>query len=211
MKYQNKQNGKVTKSVELDEKSKCYDIIFEDGSSTRVSGSTFKRWYKALKEDNVVEETEPETVEEELSGDGTPLAEVGKEIVEQAKQKVKQVKKKKKREKDAGVDIEEQRSSIEGVCTELGCTTKVHDSQNRKLLIIKDGKTLCRVYMANSKCSICVAVKSLPDDVTPDRVRNCPLGAVINTTYEEVCNKLKSLVPNIKVVEKTKKSKKEEN
>ena len=94
MKYINTRNPKAPKiavNAEFNEKTKTYLVDFEDGTNTTVTSSTFKRYYKPIAD----ESAEPEAIVEsndEVAGDGTPIAEVGKEIAEQAKQKAKKAK-----------------------------------------------------------------------------------------------------------------------
>lgn len=210
--YKNTQNGKIAVSAELNEKTKTYLITFEDGKTTSISASTFKRWYRKI-DDGKAEET---------AGDGTPLAEVGKEIAKQAKEKAKDAKKaeapkkerKPKKEKAPKVAIETRQAEVEKIVKPLGCTVKSYEKSPRKLNVSKDGKVLGRVYAGDSKAVLCVSVKALPDGVKPTRVRNCPLGAAIDVPYEALEKTLKDILPKIdtKKIEnkKSKKANKEE-
>lgn len=210
--YKNTQNGKMVTSAELNEKTKTYLITFEDGKTTSVSASTFKRWYRKIDDGKEVEK----------AGDGTPLAEVGKEIAKQAKEKAKDAKKaeapkkegKPKKEKAPKVAIETRQAEVEKIVKPLGCTVKSYEKSPRKLNVSKDGKVLGRVYTGDSKAVLCVSVKALPDGVKPTRVRNCPLGAAIDVPYEELEKTLKDILPKIdtKKIEnkKSKKANKEE-
>lgn len=210
--YKNTQNGKIAVSVELNEKTKTYLITFEDGKTTSVSASTFKRWYRKIDDGKEVEK----------AGDGTPLTEVGKEIAKQAKEKAKDAKKaeapkkerKPKKEKAPKVAIETRQAEVEKIVKPLGCTVKSYEKSPRKLNVSKDGKVLGRVYAGDSKAVLCVSVKALPDGVKPTRVRNCPLGAAIDVPYEALEKTLKDILPKIdtKKIEnkKSKKANKEE-
>lgn len=126
MKYQNKQNGKIVTEARFNEKTKTYILIFEDGSGTTISSSTFKRWYKAIEgEDEVaplIDLDNPITDEEakergmvtgdealeqsvvtsdDICGDGRKYSEIGKEIAQQAKEKAKKASTSKKMDKPA--------------------------------------------------------------------------------------------------------------
>jgi hypothetical protein len=210
--YKNTQNGKIAVSAELNDKTKTYLITFEDGKTTSVSASTFKRWYKKIDDGKEVEK----------AGDGTPLAEVGKEIAKQAKEKAKDAKKaeapkkerKPKKEKAPKVAIETRQAELEKIVKPMGCTIKSYTNSPRKMNVVKEGKVLGRVYAGDSKAVLCVSVKALPDGVKPTRVRNCPLGAAIDVSYEELEKTLKDILPKIdtKKIEnkKSKKANKEE-
>lgn len=102
-------NGEVATVVEVDETRKTCMIEFTDGRTKSLTFSTLKdkrRWTKISDDDQYVAEIMqqkkdlgiecPEINPEEVNvcGDGTPLAEVGKEIAEQAKQKAKKASKK---------------------------------------------------------------------------------------------------------------------
>ena len=207
--YKNTQNGKIVTSAELNEKTKTYLITFEDGKTTSVSASTFKRWYKKIDDGKEVEK----------AGDGTPLAEVGKEIAKQAKQKAEKVQKEKKekkpkKEKAPKVAIETRQAELEKIVKSMGCTIKSYTNSPRKMNVVKEGKVLGRVYAGDSKAVLCVSVKVLPEGVKPTRTRNCPLGAAIDVPYDELEKTLKNILPKIDVKKveskKTKKANKEE-
>lgn len=91
-------NGEVATVVEVDETRKTCMIEFTDGRTKSLTFSTLKdkrRWTPV--EDKLVPMPGAEKLAElkdEYAGDGTPLAEVGKEIAEQAKQKAKKASKK---------------------------------------------------------------------------------------------------------------------
>lgn len=122
MKYENKKNGKIATLESTNEKFKTVVLVFEDGTTTTISISTLKRWWKEIPEEETIEQDAPESlkevvdaqadfnvindfenndvyieVREDVAGDGTPLAEVGKEIAEQAKEKAKKAKEKSKK------------------------------------------------------------------------------------------------------------------
>ena len=101
MKYINTRNPKAPKiavNVEFNEKTKTYLVDFEDGTNTTVTSSTFKRYYKPIADESAESEAVVKN-DEDVAGDGTPLAEVGKEIAEQAKQKAKKASAKKPEKK----------------------------------------------------------------------------------------------------------------
>ena len=104
MKYQNKQNGVVADLIEMNDKTK---MVIIQGPEKPISCtiSTFKRWWKKMDDEVQEQKLVPmpgveklAELKEEVAGDGTPLAEVGKEIAEQAEEKVQEAKKAKKKE-----------------------------------------------------------------------------------------------------------------
>ena len=107
MKYINSSNGKVAELIEVNEKTGTVTLEYVDTKKpTGISPSTFKRWWKKVEEDEVQEQKELvpmpgadklAELKEEVCGDGTPLAEVGKEIAAQAKEKAKAAKPKKEK------------------------------------------------------------------------------------------------------------------
>lgn len=123
MKYMNKRNGQVATLVSKNDRFKTNQLQYEDGKVTEITDATLKRWWKLVKEeelvnddvveplidlDNPVTEEEAEALgmiggdeavelavvdPDDVAGDGTPLSEVGKEIFQQAKEKAKAAKK----------------------------------------------------------------------------------------------------------------------
>lgn len=106
MKYRHTKDNRVMEVIKEDTDRKTYLIKFEDGTSTTIAHSTFKRWWKPIEEEKVEQHLVPMPGAEKLAefkkeyshdednaGDDTPLAEVGKEIVEQAKEKASKAKK----------------------------------------------------------------------------------------------------------------------
>ena len=101
---QNKQNGRIAQVTDTYEKGGVvvtYELTYEDdGSTTNLSSSTVKRWWKDVEpaEQDAVAlavEVEAEPKDEEVAGDGTPYSQVMTEILEDEKVAVteKEVKK----------------------------------------------------------------------------------------------------------------------
>lgn len=234
MKYENTRNHKVGTLVEQNDKTKTVILEFEDGTSTAVTFSTLKRWWKKLEDAEVPkqEETKEEIVQEEakemsqeainavpdalkkfipgqedadIAGDGTPLAEVGKEIAEQAKEKSKKSKKEKKlkKEKAPKIDLIAMQDKVRKICADIGYTIKTYDKQPRFIVIYDNDKhTSCTLYIGNLKCFLAAPLKFVPDSIKPDRIRNCPLSAAIDISYDMMEFKLKEIIPQIKVNKK---------
>jgi len=213
MRYINKQNGKVAEVIKQDDKAATYKIRFiADGTTKDISYSTFKRWYKkidtvdpeeipddqytaeimAQKKDLGIEcpeIKEVEVVSEDVAGDGTPLAEVGKEIAEQAKKKAAAAKREKAvREKKAPkVDIAEAQAPVSKAITDLGLIVKTYAGSSRNFTVKNEaGKTVCEVYFGSKKFALMVRASQVPEGFTADRVRNCPSSHAFDFAYSEV-------------------------
>lgn len=85
MRYQNKRNGKIAKVVKRDEKCMTVLLQYEDGTSTCISNSTFKRWWKLLEE-----EVEVEAQLKEIPGEA--VEPVKKEIVKEKRDSATELK-----------------------------------------------------------------------------------------------------------------------
>lgn len=233
MKYFNKRNEKVATRDEAsyNPKTKTYIMVYEDGSNTTVSESTLKRWWKKLDSpetveplidlDNPVTEEEAqaagmlsgdEAVEaavvdpDDVAGDGTPLAEVGKEIFEQAKKKAEKAKAerakkekavKTKKEKET---IQELIAKVEKAIADSGFTFKRYDASPRLLPLFlgnTDTKAVCTLYVAQEKCVLCLKEKDIPEGYVADRMRNCPLAAAFDFDYTEP-EKLQTMLTRVK-------------
>ena len=187
--YKNTQNGKIAVSAELNEKTKTYLITFEDGKNTSISASTFKRWYRKI-DDGKAEET---------AGDGTPLAEVGKEIAEQAKQKAKTVKPKKVKE-SSGMPISEARTLIEKAVKDAGFECVVTDKNGKVVSVLINGKKNITVYIGGKKCVLGIPKTKVPEGYTADRVRNCPISHSFDIAYDAM-DKLVEILSKVDVKE----------
>lgn len=120
MKVQHKRSGNIAEVISNDGKKVVVKDVVKN-EATELAISTYKRWWKKIDDEpdeqtkkaiEVVKEMPAEKVVETVEkvikkekakkaliddnkcGDGTPLAEVGKEILEQAKKKAQQAKKK---------------------------------------------------------------------------------------------------------------------
>lgn len=106
MKYRHTKDNRVMEVIKEDTDRKTYLIKFEDGTSTTIAYSTFKRWWKPIEEEKVERHLVPMPGAEKLAelkkeyshdentcADGRTYAEIGKEIAEQAKAKAEKVKK----------------------------------------------------------------------------------------------------------------------
>lgn len=233
MKYVNKRNGKVASQAQFNEKTKTWIMDYEDGTNTTVSSSTLKRWWKPVEEevveplidlDNPVTEEEAQelgmvggdeavelaVVDADVAGDGTPLAEVGKEIFEQAKKKAekakaeRQAKEKKKSAKAEKISVPELIAKVRPVVESNGFRFKLYENAPRLLPLYKDidnGKAMCTLYIAQKKCVLNLKENDIPEGFTPDKVRNCPLAAAFDFGYDKL-NGLDKILKAIKKEEK---------
>ena len=172
MKYENKKNFRVAMVVETDDKAKTTMLQYEDDNTTTVvSNSTLKRWWKLLKDDeptiteqeeevNTQETTEPAVdTDEEMAGDGTPLAKVGKEIAEQAKEKSKKERtKKERRAKTPQFDSGDMKKYLEEYMESKGCTIvirhKKDGSEMNKVVFKIDGHMVATLTFSRSNISV---------------------------------------------------------
>lgn len=179
MKYQNKKNLRYATLIEENTKFNTVTMQYEDdGSNTSITTSTLKRWWKKVEEESPVKENNVEEIQEEVAGDGTPLAEVGKEIAAQAKEKAKkstQVKEKKTRRLK-----EPEAYAIEAMEFVFNTVEKkFHDkifvpAKDIKMRTFKTGGHMyCKFNYSNSSITVAVRGKSLPDKFTiPDKTVN---------------------------------------
>jgi len=139
--------------------------------------------------------TEVEIVSEDVAGDGTPLAEVGKEIVEQAKARAQEAKKEKKSQ-----DVDKLASQLIEIVESFGFSAH-HKSGSRTMAISSGGKNSYGMYIGGTKCVIGMAGSKVPKGFTADRVRNCPQSHSFDIAYSEL-NKLTDILIAIKKEEK---------
>lgn len=107
MKYRHTKDNRVMEVIKEDTDRKTYLIKFEDGTSTTIAYSTFKRWWKPIDEEEKIEQhlvpmpgaeklaelKKEYSHDEDTCADGRTYAEIGKEIAEQAKAKAEKTKK----------------------------------------------------------------------------------------------------------------------
>lgn len=209
--YENKQNFRRAFVISHDDKRKTSQLEdAETGRTFDLSDSTLKRWWK------VIDEEAPEVQEAELvpmpgaedpnwgkehwaaddvAGDGTPLAEVGKEIAAQAAEKAKQaakpkVPKKPAKEKAPKVSVEELIGKVEPVLKDAGYEIKHASDKLSRFMNIKGVGDL---YIGSKKCSLSIRPNQVPEGYTPDRVRQCAFGAAFDISYDEL-NKLTTII-----------------
>lgn len=241
MKYQHRQNGKVMEILKQDDKKGTMLIQFEDGKSSSITTGTFKRWYKKIEEtpdevaplidlDNPVTEEEAEAsgmitgdealeqavvdpdVAEDVAGDGTPLAEVGKEIAEQAKQKAKDVKKPKVKKdktpkKQANPEVP---AILDYITKKLGKQVEVFTPEKApKVRALKfEGHMFARLNLSTSCIYLCCRSKAIKE--VPDKTVNHMFDAMFEIKDLSNTGLIDSLLQESLEYQKNKKTKKEE-
>lgn len=242
MKYFNTRNKKVATMDEAsyNPKTKTYIMVYEDGNNTTISESTLKRWWKKLDDsqevveplidlDNPVTEEEAEAAgmlfgdeavevavvdPDDVAGDGTPLAEVGKEIFEQAEAKAEKAKKervkkekaekKERKPKAPKVEVADLIEKIRPVIESNGFRFKAYEKSPRFLPLYDDvdnGKAVCTIYLAQQKVALKLKEADVPAGQTPDRVRNRRFAAVFEMTYDNL-DRLNTILAALKKEEK---------
>lgn len=206
--YENKQNFRRAFVISHDDKRKTSQL--EDAATGRtfdLSDSTLKRWWKVIDEE--VQEAElvpmPGTEDpnwgkehwaaDDVAGDGTPLAEVGKEIAAQAAEKAKQAAKPKApkkpvKEKAPKVSVEELIGKVEPILKDAGYEIKHASDKLSRFMNIKGVGDL---YIGSKKCSLSIRPNQVPEGYTPDRVRQCAFGAAFDISYDEL-DKLTTII-----------------
>ena len=250
MKYQNRKNNKIATLVSEDARCKTVILEFEDGSNTKITTSTLKRWWKALPEEEVsddeyvaevmqqkadlgiecpkieaIEIVEPlidldnpiseeeakqrgmiggdEAVElavvdpGDVAGDGTPLAEVGKQIYEQAKKKAAKAKAEKKQTSKKSKRVD--RTPVwEKLSKDVAAVKGVSEFRDRGKFIASiwvEGKTLFEIRLSQSGGTIRVR-PALADkcELQYSLVDKYYLSAFVKLEDDEIVRTVKMLV-----------------
>ena len=218
--YENKQNFKRAFVISHDDKRKTSQLEDADNGRTfDLSDSTLKRWWKVVDEEVIENVEEPKLVPmpgtealnwgeehwaaDDVAGDGTPLAEVGKEIAVQAAEKAKQVAKpkapkKSAKEKAPKVSVEELISKVEPILKDAGYEIKHASGKLTRFMNIKGVGDL---YIGSKKCSLSIRPNQVPEGYTPDRVRQCAFGAAFDISYDEL-DKLTTIISKMPKITK---------
>ena len=170
MKYTNKRNGKVVELVNMDEKYKTVELQEAGQEKTfTCTTSTFKRWYKKLEEQEVVEPMTDEQVEAQLLEqaqavvDAEPLTSVPVCVVEDTPEVKPE---KKARAKRQPKDFTDLLQYVDEVATEHGMVPYVREKQPylRNYRINGEGPVVFLVY-TRSKAVLQCKTKLLPETV----------------------------------------------
>ena len=170
MKYMNKRNGKVVELVNMDEKYKTVELREAGQEKTfTCTTSTFKRWYKKLEEQEVVEPMTDEQVEAQLLEqaqavvDAEPLTSVPVCVVEDTPEVKPE---KKARAKRQPKDFTDLLQYVDEVATEHGMVPYVREKQPylRNYRINGEGPVVFLVY-TRSKAVLQCKTKLLPETV----------------------------------------------
>lgn len=105
---------------------------------------------------------------------------------------------------DKPITVDDKISEFETICNEY-FTTKRSSKKGVLFVYNSDGRCIADIYFARKKVVLGVKVDLLPNDVTPDRIRQ--MGAAVDLEYSE----FDTLISIIKrIVVPTRKTKKEE-
>ena len=218
--YLNKRNGKLATLVSEDSKFKTVLLQYEDGSTTNVSIPTFKRWWKCVDTTNADPDTltdeehveqvmqqkkalgiecpkidHVEVVSEDMCGDGTPLAEVGKEIAEQAVQKSEEVKASKSKKSVIAEKKAQMLKVLEGID---GISTLTHDKIPGQIVVKIGKKSVFEMHMTKAGITYNCRVADVPEGFEYHLLNNYYLPASIKgqednlTTFIEMARKVYS-------------------
>ncbi len=229
MMYQNKKNNRFATVIEENPKFNTVLLQFEDDkSTTSITTSTLKRWWKKIEAPEVVEpvmdldnpiteneakelgridgEKALELEEDEVAGDGTPYKEVMQQIIHDGKVTTAKVSNKGKSRKVTGINLGAQISNVESMCKVLGLYVKMYESEPRTMNIYnKESKMTCVIYLGNSKLVVLMRENSVPKGVAVSRIRKCPLSHAVDISYADMEVSLKNLLSKIKYVPTQKK------
>lgn len=212
MAYQNKRNGKITSNVTFDEKFKTYLVEFEDGTSTSVSASTFKRWYKQV--EGTVTVDAPEVVDSIVNIDEPATMEPGDavsyytedEAVEHTVVDPDEVCADGSKYSEIGKEISKQAEQkshvalVSNAVTACGFNCKFYDNDPRTIILKNgSGKTIGNLDICKAKFVLALSAKYVPEgnDYEPDRFRNCLHSHVFDFAYSEL-DKFEKLLNTIK-------------
>ena len=139
-----------------------------------------------------------EIVSDHTCGDGTPLAEVGKEIAKQAKEKAQKAKK----ERKVKQDVSQSTQTVSEILAKTGFRTKTYTGDVRTITVKNtNDKTIGDIHIGGTKCALSIPAKFVPEGYTADRVRNCPNSHAFDIAYSDL-NKLENILNAIKKEEK---------
>lgn len=204
IKFQNKKNGKVAFQISHDDKFKTSILQYEDDSTVSVTDSTLKRWWKKIEEEAPSEvklvpmpgTEDPDwgkkhfvEQDEDTAGDGTPLAEVGKEIAMQAKEKAKAATSKKeaapRKKKEMAPFVQEAMDYIFKQVTDQGDEVFVPTSGINMRSFKVGGHMYTKFDFTCSSITIAVKSASIQEGVrTPDKTQNHMFDAVYQFKQE---------------------------
>lgn len=126
--------------------------------------------------------------------DGTPYAEIGKEIAQQAKEKAKKAAvthekgskshSSKKNDVTTSETLETRVKQLQDVLTALGYEVKV--GTDKKLIAKATGKRTMNFYVGLRKAVLGFAKDNVPEGMVADRVRNCAISHSFDIQYDNL-------------------------
>lgn len=209
----------VAIDVRYDEKYRTYTLTFEDGTERPYSGSTFKRWWKKVEDDDEyvaeinrqrkelgiecpkIDPDKVEIISEDVAGDGTPLADVGKEIAEQAKQKAEEVKKSKKQE--STLSFEERQKLVLDQVKKFNFVYSIPENSQKDIWLLNtEGKKSVIIVVQTYKVAIGFTKDNVPKNMKADRVEEKKrLSHFFDIGYVSI-DKLTNILSNLETIKK---------
>lgn len=187
MMYQNKRNNRIAVIIEENSKFNTVLLQFEDdNSTTSITTSTLKRWWRKIEAPEVVEpaidlDNPVAEEEDEVAGDGTPYKEVMQEILqdekiakskEKSKGKAKADKKERRRREPEAYAIEAV-EYVYDVVKSFGDEIFVPATDIKMRSFKVGGHIYCKFNYSNSSITVAVRGLSIPKKFTsPDKVVN---------------------------------------
>lgn len=227
MMYVNKRNGKVARLVERDEVRKTCMLEFEDGKSTTVASTTFKRWYKAIEEqeeveplidlgnpipdeeaegigmvggDEALEQAVIEPTEEVITDDTRADGRIYAEIGKEIAEEAKQKAKDAKQKVSKKVAKKDMTTFMDLVTKKLESlrlTMTFNPNSPKEVTVKTDGRSAAIVRVAKDKCVVTMPDRYAPKSYRPDRIRNCTMANAYDISYQDLDKKFNELFSEI--------------
>lgn len=179
MMYQNKRNNRIAVVIEENQKFNTILLQFtDDESTTSITTSTLKRWWRKIEAPEAVE---PVIEEDEVAGDGTPYKEVMQEIIqdeevakskEKSKGKAKADKKERRRREPEAYAVEAV-EYVYNVVKTFGDEIFVPATDIKMRTFKVGGHMYCKFNYSNTSITIAVRGASIPENFTaPNKTVN---------------------------------------
>lgn len=179
MMYQNKRNNRIAVVIEENQKFNTILLQFtDDNSTTSITTSTLKRWWRKIEAPEAVE---PVIEEDEVAGDGTPYKEVMQEIIqdeevakskEKSKGKAKADKKERRRREPEAYAVEAV-EYVYKVVKSFGDEIFVPATDIKMRTFKVGGHMYCKFNYSNTSITVAVRGASIPENFTaPNKTVN---------------------------------------
>lgn len=172
MMYQNKRNNRIAVVIEENQKFNTILLQFtDDNSTTSITTSTLKRWWRKIEAPEAVE---PVIEEDEVAGDGTSYKEVMQEIIqdeevanskEKSKGKAKADKKERRRREPEAYAVEAV-EYVYNVVKSFGDEIFVPAKDIKMRSFKVGGHIYCKFNYSNTSITVAVRGVSIPENFT---------------------------------------------